>query len=352
MLGKHRWILHVAFWMGWVLVSDTFFHEFAVGSVRGWVEFVVNILLHIGMFYLIAYGIAPAIFRDRANSWWRLLLYPCLTVLGLMAVVVAIGLWAGGLEFNFGWGLPFRFYIANIKAILMPFFPDMAMGLLFYGVRWGAVQFIALREVKTFSTDLLQSLTVTRQSELMMRVLPHLLLNLLPILERIVSVDYQRFSQAFDKAYGIFRYFAGLPPGARVPSWDEIRQAYELITIKAMALGHEVHIRWELDDRLSQLLILPMSIFALVENVLKYAVLDKSEKSAVIRVGVRDGMVFIQTENAVREGAKMQGNGLGMGLNNLRAQLANLVDGDFSLEAESRRDRFFVSLTYPVAEIA
>lgn len=352
MLGKHRWLLHVAFWVGWVMVSDTFFSEFAVGSVRGWVEFAVNILLHVGMFYLMAYGIAPAIFRDREKIWWRLLLYPVLAVLGLMGVVVAIGLWAGGLKFNFGWRLPFRFYIANIKAILMPFFPDMAMGLLFYGVRWGVVQFIALREVKMFSNGLFHSLTVTRQSELMMRVLPHLLLNVLPNLERIIVVDYARFPKAFDKAYGIFRFFAGLPPGVRVPAWEEVQQVYQLIKIKAMALGREIPIQWEFDDGLSDLMILPMSIFGLVENVLKYAVLGKADAQAVVRVLVRDGMVFIQTENALREGAEREGNGLGMGLKNLQEQLANLLDGDFALEAGTRGDRFFVTLTYPVAVAA
>ena len=241
-LGKHRWVLHVLFWAGWATMLAVFFFEVALGNIQGWVEFGIYLAMHIGVFYLTAYRIAPAIFKHRRKIWWRLLVYPASTLVGLALLLTLISAVLGGLRINWSPGAVVLVLILNFWPVVLPFVPSVVTGILFYGIRWGVMQFVALREVQEFSDSLMRSLASSRQSELFMRILPHLLLNLMPMLQRIVVINYERFSEAFDKASDLLKFFAGLPPGKRIPAWEELRQVHKLIGIKEIAIGNKINI--------------------------------------------------------------------------------------------------------------
>ena len=211
------------------------------------------------------------------------------------------------------------------------------------------MQSVALLKVRKFSDGLSQSLAASRQSALFVRVLPHLLFNLLPVLHRIVIVNYDRFGEAFDQTSDMLKFFARLPAGGRIPAWEELRQVHKLIGLRELATGRKINIRWELDDRLSELTVFPMSIFMPVENALKYAITARRETPVVVRIMRYDEMVVVTIENVVNPHAIGNRVGLGMGLNNLREQLDILTDAQFTLETTEENGRFGVVIRYPEA---
>src|SRR5690606_38178232 len=225
-----------------------------------------------------------------------------------------------------------RVLVVNFWPVVLPFVPSVVVGLLFYGIRWGMMQHAALRRVQEFSDRISRSLAASRQSELFMRILPHLLFNLLPLLHRIVVRNYSRFGEAFDQVSELLKYFARLPPGTRIPAWEELRQVHKLIKLREMAVGRKINIRWDLDQRLSELTVFPMAIFVPTENALKYAVTNRPDEPVVVRVKRLAEMVVVETVNEINPDTVGKRNGLGMGLDNLREQLEILTDGEFSLD--------------------
>src|SRR5699024_1697257 len=125
-----------------------------------------------------------------------------------------------------------------------------------------------------------------------------------------------------------------------------------LIHIKEMAMGQKINIRWELDNRMSELTIFPMTIFVPAENALKYAITAHADTPVVIRVKGQEEMVVVEIENTVNPDALGKGNGLGMGLENLRKQLEILTDADFSLDISEKGGRFGVVIRFPEARYA
>ena len=328
-----------------------FFFDVANGKIKGGVEFAIYMVLHMALFYVTAYRIAPAIFKRHSDAWWRLLLYPALTIVAIALLLTAVSVLLGGLRIYRGGEITvLRVLVSNFWSVALPFVPSLVTGLLFYGIRWGAVQFIAARRVQGFSDSLSRSLASSRQSELFMRVLPHLLLNLIPILRRIVVVNYERFSEALDEASELLKSFARLPPGKRIPAWEELRQTNRLVSLKEMATGHKIHIRWELDERLSELTVFPMTIFIPVENALKYAITDQHSTPIVVRIKQSDDKVIVETENTINPRMVGKGNGLGMGLKSLSEQLKLLTDADFLLRTWEEDGRFRVTIRFPKSQ--
>lgn len=348
-LGGRRWVLHGVFWLGWATVLAIFFFDVALGHIQGWGEFSIYMTMHIGTFYIVAYGVGPAIFKHRNRMWWRLLLYPVALLVGVAALLIALSVLLGGLTINGSPGRLFRIMVSNFWPVVLPFVPSVVTGLLCYGLRWGVMQQVALRHVQQYSDGLSRSLASSRQSELFTRILPHLLFNLLPILHRIVVLNYKRFDAAFDRIADLLKFFARLPPGVRIAAWEELRQVHALISLKELAIGRKIHVAWDLDERLYELTVFPMAIFVPVENALKYAIITRPDTPVVVRVKRSGGMVVVETQNRINPEATAEGHGLGMGLDNLREQLAILTDDDFSLAATEGDGRFGVTIQFPLS---
>ena len=340
-LGRNRWVMHVLFWLGWAAVLAVFFFDVVQGQVQDRTEFAIYLALHVGTFYLTCYLMAPAVFKVRRHVWWRLPLF------GLTLLLIAISIGLGGL--TLGWPLTDvrHLTIVNFWPVVLPFVPGVVLGFGFYGLRWGVLQYIALHEVREFSDGLAQSLVESRLSDLFKQMLPHLLLNLMPVLRRIVRVNYSRVGEAFDIAAELLKFFARLPPGSRITATDELHQVRELISLKEMALKKDIHIYWDLDEQMDELYIVPMSILIPIENVLKYAVITQRENPVMVRIK-RDegGMVGLTVVNSVDNGSFSRQGGLGMGLRSLRERLELLTDGEFTLQTEANDGRFSLVIRF------
>src|SRR5690606_10516817 len=154
--------------------------------------------------------------------------------------------WVMHLLFWLGWAAVLAVFFFHVVQGQVQDRTEFAIYLALH-VRWGVLQYIALHEVREFSYGLSQSLVESRQSDLFKRMLPHLLLNLMPTLHHIVRVNYSRVEEAFDSATELLKFFARLPSGRCIPAADELRQVRELISLKEIALKQDIHIRWELD---------------------------------------------------------------------------------------------------------
>src|SRR5690606_117035 len=346
-MGRNRWVMHLLFWLGWAAVLAVFFFHVVQGQVQDRTEFAIYLALHVGTFYLTCYLMAPAVFRARRHVWWRLPLYPAGMLLGLTLLLIAISIGLGGLTLKLPLTDVRHLVIVNFWPVVLPFVPGVVLGFAFYGLRWGVLQCIALHEVREFSYGLSQSLVEPRQSDLFKTMLPHLLLNLMPTLHHIVRVNYSRVEEAFDSATELLKFFARLPSGRCIPAADELRQVRELISLKEIALKQDIHIRWELDERLHELYILPMTILIPIENVLKYAVITQRDNPVMVRIKRDDdGMVELAVVNSVDSASRSRQGGLGMGLSSLRERLELLTEGEFTLQTEANDGRFSLVIRF------
>jgi len=145
----------------------------------------------------------------------------------------------------------------------------------------------------------------------------------------------------------IMRYFMEESPKERVPLSTEIEFVKDIVRLEQVRISCPVTII--IDENIdTKLLVPPMLLIPLVENVFKHGV-KSNEKDNTIDIKImheKNKLNFytknkLNTKSSIREG---------IGLQNLRERLTLLFKDEFTLNAFQQEEYFIVMLTIPVYE--
>jgi len=180
------------------------------------------------------------------------------------------------------------------------------------------------------------------------QVQPHFLFNTLNNIYYLAYTKNERTAEVVARLSDIMRYFVDEAPKERVPLLTEIDFLENYMELEQIRMLHQAAIVFDRDAINDSLIIPPMLMIPLVENIFKHGV-DKSveQNDVVISLEQQDGYLCFITRNS-HHNHENNGKG-GLGLTNLRKRLTLLYGNDFTLTTEKTDHCFTATLKFPVA---
>ena len=179
--------------------------------------------------------------------------------------------------------------------------------------------------------------TEARLAALEARIHPHFLFNTLNTVSSLIPTAPARAERLVEQLSALLRFALEAPQKGLVPLEQEMKIATDYLGIEQARFGERLRFSLDVDDRLSNTRVPPLSVQTLVENSVKYAV-DASRKGAEIRIRA------ISTGDRVNIEVADSGPGFafadlppGRGIDNLRSRLTVLF-GDPDSVRVMRRD--------------
>jgi sensor histidine kinase YesM len=193
-----------------------------------------------------------------------------------------------------------------------------------------------------------QSQQVTAELNLLKsQVQPHFLFNALNNIYYLSYVKSDLAPQSIARLSDIMRYFVEEAPKGLVPLKAELDFIQDYIEVERIRLAHNLHISWNRNGKHDeQLLIPPILLIPLVENVFKHGV-DKTKEHNEILLSVdiaSDNLNFVVKNSVYAEPTTSKGTGL----NNLRKRLHLLYDSRFELITRREANFYIAQLTIPL----
>lgn len=179
------------------------------------------------------------------------------------------------------------------------------------------------------------------------QVQPHFLFNTLNNIYYLAYTRNERTAEVVARLSDIMRYFVDEAPRERVPLLTEIDFLENYIELEQIRMLHKAAILFDRSSINDALIIPPMLLIPLVENIFKHGV-DKSveQNDVVITLEQQDGYLHFTTKNSHYDHeCRLKG---GVGLTNLRKRLALLYGNDFTLTTEKTEHCFTATLKFPV----
>lgn len=179
------------------------------------------------------------------------------------------------------------------------------------------------------------------------QVQPHFLFNTLNNIYYLAYTRNERTAEVVARLSDIMRYFVDEAPKERVPLLTEIDFLENYMELEQIRMLHQATIEFDRNMINDALIIPPMLLIPLVENIFKHGV-DKSveQNEVVITLEQQDGYLHFITRNS-HHNPENNGKG-GVGLTNLRKRLTLLYGNDFTLTTEKTDHCYTATLKFPV----
>jgi len=170
------------------------------------------------------------------------------------------------------------------------------------------------------------------------QIRPHFLFNSLSSLATLIHTDANKASDFVHKLSDVYRYVLEQRENELVPLKEELKFLDDFLYLQKIRFGDSLIIRNSLNIDGSRMVI-PLSLQLLVENAIKHNEVSSEYPLMVDILSTEKGHVIIRNKMRLREQSE---HSLGMGLENLRKQLAFFSEE--TLLAEEKEGFFIVRL--------
>ncbi len=177
------------------------------------------------------------------------------------------------------------------------------------------------------------------------QVQPHFLFNTLNNIYYLAYTKNERTAEVIAKLSEIMRYFVDEAPKEKLPLSTEIQFLENYIELEQIRMLHPFEIDMNVDAD-PALLISPMLLIPLVENIFKHGI-DKLSTVNKVQITIRQlgGMIEVNTCNSIATSIKERADG--QGLQNLRKRLEILFPHNFEMKIAEDQGHFKTSLRFP-----
>ncbi|WP_407353634.1 sensor histidine kinase [Luteimonas sp. R10] len=205
------------------------------------------------------------------------------------------------------------------------------IGHLWMLTTWSALYVGAtvILEMRRRDVQLAAARDTAQQAQLLalrLQINPHFLFNTLNTLAGLVVLDRKEESERIVLNLSRFlRHTLTRTPSQFVVLADEIDMLRIYLDIEIARFRDRLDVRYEIEPGCERALVPSLILLPLAENSVKYALSD-SEDGITIRIGARceDGTLLLWLEDDGAPAPANGGKGLGIGLSNIRQQLAAL----------------------------
>ncbi|PPK99142.1 hypothetical protein [Parapedobacter indicus] len=275
----------------------------------------ISLLISIPIFYINFLWVWPFTAAKGHLRWGRTLLVVTCNLLGMISLSVAISMILGNLEIDWEDFTP-KDVFSLVDGSIRNFAPYALPNLLSLLASW--VAFIIERIYPPYAnrTKIRQEIQQARQAWRRAQLDPHLLDTHLLMLSVITRESKASVQLALDYTIRVVQfYIGGNDPRAPIKLVDEIECIRCMIEIQSIRYGAALNWKLEVDvdvDELAGINTIPMVVIPLAENMIRYAVLNRADAPAVIRVRLAEEDLWITAENRIRIEKGREGSGTGL----------------------------------------
>lgn len=332
LFSRQRWVIHVCFWLLILAFYVVFFGRRNSNYLQTF--FFVGLLMPvtIGTTYLLNYYLVPRyLMRERYGFF---LLYFIYTLIGsiFLEMMVAMLTFIVIAEVNINDMSPASIDIFFLLTSLLM--------VVFLGV---AIKF--LNHWRTSREDYQKLMLERVEAELRFlkgQLNPHFLFNTLNNLYYLTTEKSEKAPQAILQLSEMLDYVMNSTKSMFVPLEKELKQVANYIALESLRYEDRVKVNTKFSGDLNKHSIGPMILITLIENAFKHGVMPIAGKAWInLEVEDLDNGLRIAISNS----AIYTNPGKGIGLENLKSQLAHLYQENYSLYVErSNPTEFSVTL--------
>lgn len=293
--------------------------------------FLRNCLFCIGIGYPAWKGMVfITLLLERKFPWLnqpiRRLVYQVLALFIFFIVIIAVGmsLWiviSEDLEF----ATALEEMIPSLQVALIFMFLSLLAGnavLFFKNWKKAAIQ----------QEELKRAHLALQYQSLKDQIRPHFLFNSLSSLATLINKDADKATHFVHKLADVYRYVLEQREVELVPLKDELKFLEDYIYLQKIRFGESLQVNYSLDLDQTRMVI-PLSLQMLVENAIKHNEVSAEHPLYIEIISTDQGHVIIK--NKLRKKTLTE-TSLGMGLENLRKQVAFFSDDSLLVQEESK----------------
>jgi hypothetical protein len=212
---------------------------------------------------------------------------------------------------------------------------------LFYAIR-------AHERLRAQEADAAEARLLAQQAQLAAlraQINPHFLFNALHSVGALVSSDPARADRALERLGDLLRY--ALQSSDQVPLRSELEFTRNYVALEQLRLGDRLRVSERIDDEAESVLVPPLILQPLVENVVRHGIADAPD-GGTVEVSAH------VTRDRCRLGVVDDGRGAvagaepGIGLASIRRRLEVLYGDRATIEVNQRATGFAVTIDLPV----
>lgn len=170
------------------------------------------------------------------------------------------------------------------------------------------------------------------------QIRPHFLFNSLSSLAALINTDAEKATLFVHKLSDVYRYVLEQRENELVSIGDELKFLKDYIYLQQIRFGENLQVQYKIEVDQNRMVI-PLSLQMLVENAIKHNEISV-ERPLIIEIkSNKENRVIVRNNHQHKEVSEKS---LGMGLENLKKQLAFFSDE--SLVVQNEADTFLVSI--------
>lgn len=215
------WYKQLLAWLFLIVVYFKFKELILGRSFVGNGDFALYFIFTIGFFYLNLLWLLPRYVGFGPKFYYKLILFLGLEFLVLMFLIILISIPLGGIEIRLE-GYPLWLWISNFFQISFLFFHGFLWSGLAYSLLWGFYEKRKNMQTSWYNWRLKRQAEINKQNWLKASLNPHMLYNILPMLEYTVDFTPEKAKEALKILNKMMVYYLRNADDGLIPILDEL----------------------------------------------------------------------------------------------------------------------------------
>lgn len=289
--GANAYKAHFLFWSIFIFYESVLIGLYT-GHFSSLTSYALHYLVNIGLFYVHVKLLARVLIGFKGYLFW---------VIPLMVLTELIGYI--GVLFSLEYLFVNYTDLLNLKAIKMDhlyLISAVYRALYFMGFATG--YHFLLRSIRLERKQLSNRIQLAEYENAMLKaqINPHFLFNILNFIYYNAKEHSPLAAETILALSDMMRYSSDLSQSQQyILLGNEVEQVENLINLHQLREGHSLNIRLDYEDDVLPIMIIPMILISLAENMFKHGNLRSKDYAAKLSVRLQSGDLIIETANLI-----------------------------------------------------
>lgn len=306
--------------------------EYSLHDILVKINSLMSFFLFMCLSYLVFYRYFP---RKKLRLFVGMVLVLFLPIVLRFFIDQKLLFWLFG-ETNYLIDTSFKFYFSDNTYFAVYYIPS---GILYYFYKRNQALQVTQLEAERLRSE-------AEMTHLRSQINPHFLFN---SLNNIYSLAYEKSDKilgAIEGLSGVLRY-ALYEKSEFVTFNKEWEKVLQLIQIEQMRLLNPVDFNIQLEDDISYIMIPPVILLPIIENVFKHGDVQDKNNPPLIEAYSKNSNLIIRIKNKVSNSIQKDGQH-GIGIENIKKRLNHSYGNDASFEVVEKEDTFIAQMSIPI----
>jgi two-component system LytT family sensor kinase len=211
---------------------------------------------------------------------------------------------------------------------------------------------ISLERTRRVEQQILKERLLASQTELRTlkaSIHPHFLFNTLTALSVLTIKNPLRAKEVCLQMSDFLRYSIRHSQKTIVLVKDELGHIQNYLDIEKIRLGARLNVVLDIQEKVKEITVLPLTLLPLVENAVKHGVQQCLEGGTIsVAIGIEPGFLCIDVSNPLPPDDTVKPEGEGLGVRALKQRLVSLYGREYRLFTKKKESTFHVYLQLPL----